>query len=98
MNVAIKVTTNSVSLGNPLLTTYEQIARAGSHSNSVHFLVVDAPDDMPRSEVYAQFCRVAPCKQFAKGHGEPGSPERERYGTIYPWAEIADKPQGAMIF
>ena len=51
-----------------------------------------------RRAVYAQFCRVAPCKQFAKGHGEIGSPERERYGTIYPWAEIADKPQGAMIF
>jgi hypothetical protein len=50
------------------------------------------------AEIYAQFCRVAPCKQFAKGHGETGSPERQRYGAIYPWAEIAGKPQGAMIF
>ena len=98
MNIAIKVTAVSTSLGNPALTTYEQIARADSHSSNVHFLITDAPDDMPRRAVYAQFCRVAPCKQFAKGHGEPGSPERERYGTIYPWAEIADKPQGAMIF
>ena len=98
MNVAIKVTTTSTTLGNPALTTYEQIARADSHSNAVHFLITDAPDDMPRREVYAQFCRIAPCKQFAKGHGEIDSPERERYGTIYPWAEIAGKPQGAMIF
>lgn len=98
MNVAIKVTTNSVTLGNPSLTSYEQIARADSHSSNVHFLVTDAPDDMPRGAVYKQFCRVAPCKQFAKGHGEPKSPERERYGTIYPWAEIAGKQQGAMIF
>jgi predicted DNA-binding ribbon-helix-helix protein len=98
MNVAIKVTTTSTTLGNPALTTYEQIARADSHSNAVHFLVTDAPDDMPRSAVYTQFCRIAPCKQYTKGHGEIGSPEREQYGTIYPWAEIAGKPQGAMIF
>jgi hypothetical protein len=45
-----------------------------------------------------QGLQIAPCKQFAKDHGEPKSPERERYGTIYPWAEIAGKQQGAMIF
>ncbi len=98
MNVAIKVTATSITLGNPALTTYEQIERASKHSDNVHFLITDAPDEMPRSAVYAQFLHIAPCKQYAKGHGEIGSPERERYGTIYPWAEIADKPQGAMIF
>ena len=98
MNVAIKVTTTSTTLGTPALTTYEQIERADKKSDATHFLVTDVPDDMPRSAVYAQFLRIAPCKQYAKGHGEIGSPERERYGTIYPWAEIADKPQGAMIF